>query len=68
MAILATDRYNYPEFIPKYFEPLLNFDNSPKLGRPGPDFPLTILDGAETTLHETCQEHELTVIEFGSFT
>ena len=68
MAVQVVDRYNYPEFIPEYFEPLLNFNNSPPLGRPGPNFPLTLLDGNETTLLDECRKHDYTIIEFGSFT
>lgn len=33
-------RYNYDAFVPENFEPWLNFEESPPLGRKGPDFPL----------------------------
>lgn len=60
--------YNYAEFTPEKVRPWLNFDNSPALGTPAPDFPLWHLDGTTTTLHEIRMQNRLTVVEFGSFT
>jgi len=61
-------RYNYDEFVPKKFEPWLNFSNSPPLGYPTPDFPLWHLDGGGITLSEIWSQNTFTIIEFGSFT
>lgn len=61
-------RYNYAEFVPEKFKPWLNFEASPPLGVPAPDFPLWRLDGAETRLSEVWSGHAFTVVEFGSFT
>lgn len=61
-------RYNYDEFVPAKFEPWLRFEASPPLGAPGPDFPLTHLDGTPTRLSEIWSSHLYTVVEFGSFT
>jgi hypothetical protein len=60
--------YNYDEFIHRKFEPWMNFDASPPLGRPAPDFPLWGLDGAETRLSEVWSRNVYTIVEFGSFT
>lgn len=61
-------RYNYDAFVPEKFEPWLRFDESPPLGQPAPDFPLTHLDGATTRLSEIWAAHRYTIVEFGSFT
>jgi len=62
-------RYNYDAFTPENFEPWMNFQASPPLGQPAPDFPLWRLDdGAESSLKAIWAEHALTVVEFGSFT
>ncbi|HBY92374.1 MAG: hypothetical protein M5U01_17085 [Ardenticatenaceae bacterium] len=61
-------RYNYAEFVPEKFEPWLNFEASPPLGRPAPDFPLWELDGSETRLSAIWSQHAYTIVEFGSFT
>ncbi len=61
-------RYNYDEFIPAKFPPWMNFDASPPLGEPGPDFPLWTLDGVETRLSAIWSRHPYTIVEFGSFT
>lgn len=61
-------RYNYDEFVPEKFEPWLNFEASPPLGRPAPDFPLWELDGDETRLSTIWSCHSYTIVEFGSFT
>lgn len=63
-----TTAYNYDEFTLEKVMPWLNFDNSPALGKPAPDFPLRHLDGTTTTLREIWQQNRLTVVEFGSFT
>lgn len=60
--------YNYDEFTSEKVLPWLNFDNSPPLGKPAPDFPLWHPDGTATTLGEIWQQNRLTVVEFGSFT
>ena len=61
-------RYNYDAFIPSNFEPWMNFDDSPSLGAPAPDFPLWHLDGGETRLSAIWSRHAYTIVEFGSFT
>lgn len=61
-------RYNYSEFIPEKFEPWLNFEASPLLGQPAPEFPLWHLDGTKTSLSEIWSQYRYTVVEFGSFT
>lgn len=61
-------RYNYDAFVPEKFEPWMNFDNSPPLGKTAPDFPLWALDGSETSLRAQWSQHSYLVIEFGSFT
>jgi hypothetical protein len=61
-------RYNYAEFIPAKFQPWLNFESSPSLGQPAPDFPLWHLDGNETRLSTIWSAHTYTIVEFGSFT
>jgi hypothetical protein len=60
--------YNYDEFVPKKYERWSNFQASPPLGGPAPDFPLWHLDGHETRLSEIWLQHALSIIEFGSFT
>jgi len=61
-------RYNYDEFVTVKFEPWLNFEASPPLGHPAPDFPLWRLDGSETPFSEVWSHHTYTIVEFGSFT
>ena len=61
-------RYNYDSFMPENFEPWMNFDKSPTLGAPAPDFPLWNLEGGETQLSEIWSSNQYTVVEFGSFT
>lgn len=61
--------YNYDEFVREKYEPLMRFDESPKLGATAPDFPLWRLDNrAETSLKELWSNHLYLVVEFGSFT
>ncbi|MBN1666801.1 MAG: hypothetical protein JW862_06920 [Anaerolineales bacterium] len=61
-------RYNYDEFIPAKFEPWMNFDLSPVLGEPAPDYPLWDLDQKEISLRQILSQNLYTVVEFGSFT
>lgn len=61
-------RYNYAVFAPETALPWLNFENSPPLGEPAPDFPLWDLEGWETSLSEIWSKNTFTVVEFGSFT
>jgi thiol-disulfide isomerase/thioredoxin len=61
-------RYNYDEFAFHKFESWLNFDASPPLDRPAPDFPLWDLDEWETSLATIWSDHSFTVVEFGSIT
>lgn len=61
-------RYNYGEFMPEKFGPWLNFEASPPVGQPAPDFRLWHPDGAETRLSTIWSQHALTIVEFGSFT
>jgi hypothetical protein len=60
--------YNYDEFTPAKVLRWLNFEASPPLGRPAPDFPLWYVDGSPTTLSAVWSFNRLTVVEFGSFT
>ena len=60
--------YNYDSFVPENFLPWMRFGESPALGKRGPDFPLWILDGGETSLGQVLRQHAFTVVEFGSFT
>jgi hypothetical protein len=62
------EQYNYDEFVPAKFRPLMRFDQSPDLGVKAPDFPLWQLDGTETSLSAIWGAHLFTVVEFGSFT
>lgn len=61
-------RYNYDAFVPAKFEPWMRFEESPPLGKVGPDFPLWPLEGGETNLRAVCSAHTYTIVEFGSFT
>jgi hypothetical protein len=61
-------RYNYDEFIPAKFEPWMNFNSSPALGEPAPDFPLWDLEQKETSLRQFISQNLYTIVEFGSFT
>lgn len=63
-----TTSYNYDEFVKAKFMPWMDFDNSPPLGQPAPDFPLWHLDGSETRLSAIWEQNTYTVVEFGSFT
>jgi hypothetical protein len=68
-----TDRYNYDEFTRENVLPWLNFENSPPVGQPAPDFPLWTLGdqeryGTKTSLREIWSAHTFTIVEFGSFT
>lgn len=60
--------YNYDSFVEEKFGRWMNFENSPPLGEPAPDFPLGRLNGRQTRLSEVWARHSLTIIEFGSFT
>ena len=59
---------NYDQFTREKVLPLLSFDESPPLGRRGPDFPLWHLDGTPTSLNEIWRQNSYTIVEFGSFT
>ena len=61
-------QYNYDAFVPEKFARWLNFEASPPLGQPAPDFPLWNLDGTGTRLSEIWSRHTYTIVEFGSFT
>jgi hypothetical protein len=61
-------QYNYAEFTPENYKPWMNFSSSPALGEPAPNFPLWRLDGTKITLDEIWSKHQLTIMEFGSFT
>lgn len=60
--------YNYDEFTPEKVLPWLNFQASPPVGQPAPNFPLWHLDGSPTSLSAIWSQHRLCVVEFGSFT
>ena len=69
MDIEIMQNYNYEEFIPENFEPLMRFDESPSLGAPAPNFSLWNLeDRKETSLKELWSNHLYLVVEFRSFT
>ena len=61
-------RYNYDEFIDHKFERWMQFEASPKIGQPAPDFPLTSLEGETVQLASLWRESAYTIVEFGSFT
>ena len=61
-------KYNYDSFVSEKFEPWMNFDTSPVLGQPAPDFPLWDLSERETKLSIIWSSHLYTIVEFGSFT
>ena len=61
-------RYNYDSFINENFQPWMNFENSPAVGEQAPDFPLWDLEERETSFSEIWSAHQVTVVEFGSFT
>jgi hypothetical protein len=61
-------RYNYDEFTLENVLPWMNFEASPLLGEPAPDFPLWDLDGGQTSLGEVWSSNTYTIVEFGSFT
>jgi hypothetical protein len=61
-------RYNYDEFTLENVLPWMNFEASPRLGEPAPDFPLWDLDGGQTSLGEVWSSNTYTIVEFGSFT
>ena len=60
--------YNYDSFVEEKFERWLRFDESPPLGQPAPDFPLTTLDGETVHLSDVWRRAAYTIIEFGSLT
>ena len=60
--------YNYDEFTAEKVLPWLNFEASPPVGRPAPDYPLWHLDGRESSLGDIWSLNDYVVIEFGSFT
>ncbi len=60
--------YNYDRFVPANFEPWMNFEKSPPLGQPAPDFPLWDLYARETRLSAVWSQYAYTIVEFGSFT
>ncbi len=61
-------RYNYDVFAPENFEQWMRFDESPKAGTTGPDFPLWTLEGEETSLSAQWSQYKFLIVEFGSFT
>ncbi len=60
--------YNYDSFIPEFFQPLMRFEDSPRAGSTGPDFPLWDLEEQETSLSQVWSAKLFTIVEFGSFT
>ena len=60
--------YNYDEFVDERFGRWMRFDESPPLGGPAPDFPLTALDGQTVHLSDVWRGAAYTIVEFGSFT
>ena len=62
------EEYNYDSFVPEKFERWLRFHESPPVGTPLPNFPLTDLDGNNVELRELWRAKAYTIMEFGSFT
>ncbi len=61
--------YNYDTFEETKFGPLMRFAESPPVGKPGPDFPLwDATSQEEIQLSDLWKAHDLTIVEFGSFT
>ena len=60
--------YNYDIFIDEKFDRWSNFEASPPLGQPAPDFPLTTLDEETVQLSAIWRQTPYTVVEFGSLT
>jgi hypothetical protein len=61
-------QYSYDAFVREKFERWLNFQGSPPLGEPAPDYPLWDLDGGGTSLSAIWSRHLYLVVEFGSVT
>jgi len=61
-------RYNYDSFVPEKFQPWMRWDEAPKAGTQGPDFPLWDLDENKVSLGKVISESLYTIVEFGSFT
>ena len=62
------EAYNYDTFVQEKFERWMTFDQSPALGQPAPDFPLTTLEGEVVQLSDIWRGATYTIIEFGSLT
>jgi hypothetical protein len=62
------DLYNYDAFIPEKIQPWMNFEDSPPVGIPAPDFPLWDHHQNRTSLREIWSQFTYTIVEFGSFT
>ena len=62
------ERYNYDSFVPEKFGPWMRWEESPSAGTTGPDFPLWVMDGEETSLIKVLSANLYTIVEFGSFT
>ncbi len=60
--------YNYDEFVEEKFGRWMRFDESPPLGEPAPDFPLTSLAGETVQLSDVWRDAAWSIVEFGSFT
>jgi len=68
-ADLTLEQYNYRNFSLEAHERLDRWDESPPVGRTGPDYPLwEPRTGESTTLHALCREQRFLVAEFGSIT
>ena len=63
-----TEDYNHDVFVQEKFEHWMRFDESPPLGQPAPDFPLTTLDGEVIRLKKLWSKAAYTILEFGSLT
>ena len=61
-------RYNYDEFTAEKVMPWLNFEASPQLGQPAPDFTLTDSSGTETVTLSEFRGKKPVALVFGSFT
>lgn len=60
--------YNFETFSRESLMPIVDYGNSPLVGKAAPDFPLWDLEGNEINLAEFWKANDMIVIEFGSFT
>lgn len=64
----SRSNYNYDSFVPENFEPLMRFQEAPRVEAKGLDFALWDLEGRESRLRALWEAQAYLVVEFGSFT